>query len=272
MRILCVLIVGSALFGGAFVAVAEAAGLNQPLVPHRAVYSMHLSKSGGSGGLTGARGVMTYEYKDQCDAWTVETKIYLRLRYGNGPEIENIRSMVTWEAKNGLSFRFRVNELTNGKKTEEIKGVAALDGAGLGGVAEYTKPNTQKVVLPPGTLFPTAHLKSLIKVSIDGRKHLTKPIFDGATLDNPYQVSAAIGPGKSKAKLTPKLSKVLGKIQYWNVRLAYFPLRDSKQTPDIELGVEVRADGIVKRLIQDFGKYVVEARLEQIQLLEKSGC
>jgi len=250
----------------------EAAGLVPNLVPHRAVYAMHLSKAGANGGLTSARGVMTYEFKDQCDAWTVESKVYLRLRYGNRPEIENVRSQVTWEAKDGLGFRFRVTETTNGKQTEEIKGVAALDGTGLGGIAEYTKPTAQRVVLKKGTLFPTAHIKTLIQRSVEGGKHLTKSIFDGATLDNPYEVSAVIGAGSGRDKMSSRLSKVLSKAANWNMRLAYFPVYDAKQTPEVELGVELRADGIVKLILQDFGSYAVEARLDQVELLKDSGC
>ncbi len=269
MRISLVLALGSIVFASGL---AEAAGLTQRLVPHRAVYAMHLSKAGENGGLTSARGVMTYEFKDQCDAWTVESKVYLRLGYGNQPEIENIRTMVTWEAKDGLGFRFRVSELTNGKQTEEIKGVAALDGAGLGGVAEYTKPIAQRVKLAPGTLFPTAHLKILIQISTAGRKHITKSIFDGATMDNPYEVSAVIGAGNGNVGLTPQVAKLLNDAVNWNMRMAYFPVRDAKQTPDVELGVEMRADGIVKRLVQDFGNYAVEARLDQVEFLKDSGC
>ncbi len=276
MRFYLLPILSAAVLGSVYAAAniqpAGAAGLVPHLVPHRAVYAMHLSKAGTNGGLTGARGVMTYEFKDQCDAWTVESKVYLRLRYGNRPEIENVRSLVTWEAKDGLGFRFRVTEKTNGKKTEEIKGVAALDGIGLGGVAEYTKPTAQRVVLKKGTLFPTAHIKTLIQLSVEGGKHLTKAIFDGATLDNPYEVSAVIGAGSGKAKMSSRLSEVLGEAANWKMRLAYFPVYDTKQTPDVELGVELREDGIVNRILQDFGKYAVEARLDRIEILPDSGC
>ncbi len=276
MRHYALPILSTALFCSVYTATkiqpAEAAGLVPNLVPHRAVYAMHLSKAGSNGGLTSARGVMTYVFKDQCDAWTVESKVYLRLRYGNRPEIENVRSLVTWEAKDSLGFRFRVTKTTNGKKTEEIKGVAALDGAGLGGIAEYTKPTAQRVVLKKGTLFPTAHIKTLIQRSVEGGKHLTMAIFDGATLDNPYEVSAVIGAGSGKAKMSSRLSSVLGEAANWKMRLAYFPVNDAKQTPDVELGVEMREDGIVKLILQDFGSYAVEARLDQVELLKDSGC
>ncbi len=242
------------------------------LAPHRALYSMHLSKSSGDGGLSAARGVMTYEFRDQCDGWTVESRVYLRLQYDGSKEIENVRSLMTWESKDGLGFRFRVNESQNGKPVQEIKGVAVLDGEGEGGVVEYSKPTRNKVNLPKGTLFPTAHINALITLSAGGGNHLTKSIFDGATLDNPYEVSAVIGKDKDGPKLSKKVLEKLADTLRWRARLAYFPVRDKSSTPEMELGVEFRADGIVETILQDFGDYGVEARLDQIEMLEKPGC
>jgi hypothetical protein len=34
----------------------------------------------------------------------------------------------------------------------------------------------------------------------------------------------------------------------------------------------MREDGIVKLILQDFGSYAVEARLDQVELLKDSGC
>ncbi|MDP6258833.1 MAG: DUF1849 family protein, partial [Rhodospirillales bacterium] len=121
-------------------------------------------------------------------------------------------------------------------------------------------------------LFPTAHIKTLIQRSVEGGKHLTMAIFDGAPLDHPYEVSAVIGAGSGKAKMSSRLSSVLGEAANWKMRLAYFPVNDAKQTPDVELGVEMREDGIVKLILQDFGSYAVEARLDQVELLKDSGC
>ncbi len=256
----------------ALLVISASSAMAGSLVPHRALYAMNLSKSAGEGGLSAARGVMTYEFRDQCDGWTVESRVYLRLLYGGRKEIENVRSLMTWESKDGLGFRFRVNESQNGKPVQEIRGVAVLDGEGEGGVVEYTKPNRNKVNLPKGTLFPTAHINALIKLSTGGGNHLTKSIFDGATLDNPYEVSAVVGRDKDGSKLADKVLKKLTETARWRARLAYFPVRDKSSTPEMELGIEFRADGIVETILQDFGEYGVEARLDQVEMLEKPGC
>ena len=72
---------------------------------------------------------MVYEFKDVCDAWTVNSQVYMRLRFGRGPEVESVRTMATWESKDGASYRFHIKETQGGRPGPEIKGVAALDEA-----------------------------------------------------------------------------------------------------------------------------------------------
>ena len=71
------------------------------LVDHRATYAMNMVRSSGQGGVAGARGAMVYEFRDTCDGWQVDTKVYLRLRSGRGPEMESVRLASSWEAKDG---------------------------------------------------------------------------------------------------------------------------------------------------------------------------
>ncbi len=242
------------------------------LTSHRAMYTMSLGTGGASGAPSGVRGVMSYEFRDQCDAWSVSSKVYMRLKFGKAHEIESIRKMATWEAKDGLGFRFRFEETDGRKNVQEIKGVALLDSKSEGGVVEYIKPSRFKVKLPKGTLFPTAHIDALINSSNNGEKHLGKVIFDGSSLDDPYLVSAVMGGSAAGAKLGAEVSKILQKASRWNARLAYFPVKSDEDTPEFELGVRFRDDGIVENIIQDYGKYTIVANLGRVELLPAPNC
>ncbi len=46
------------------------------LLPHRALYSMNLQTASGTGGPAGIRGVMTYEFTNQCEGWSVSSKVF----------------------------------------------------------------------------------------------------------------------------------------------------------------------------------------------------
>ncbi|MDC0196651.1 cell envelope integrity EipB family protein [Gammaproteobacteria bacterium] len=272
MQLLHFIIKLSVIYFVGFPSIAAATDLDFSLIPHRAIYSMSLIKIPDNRGLSDVRGVMTYEFKDQCDAWTIESTVYLYLQYANQPAIVNIRSMVTWESKDGLEFNFRSKDVSNGKLTEEINGSAVMYRNGLGGLVKYTDPSVRKVLLPPGTLFPTAHIQTLIKHASGGGKHLTKNIFDGATLDNPYEVSGVIVAILDQKNVAPALPKALAKIHSFKIRMAYFPVKSKNPIPDIELDIAMQADGIVSQAVQEFGDYSIKAKLNQIDLIEKARC
>ena len=225
----------------------NATDLLQRLAPHRAIYSMHVIKTSSNVDLGEARGVMIYDFKDQCEGWFVDSKVYLRFKHGDQPKSESIRSM-------------------------KIKGIAILKGAGLGGFVKYTKPSPNQIELPKKTLFPTAYIQHLIKSAISEKKHMIKFVFDGATLDNPYEVSSFIGAKREADKVSSKLIKIIGNTVSWSIRIAYFSIKKRKQIPEFELGIELRADGIISRILQEFGDYSVEARLDQVELIKRSTC
>src|SRR5579863_10310044 len=127
------------------------------VAPHRALYSLTLASAKSSSGVVGASGAMVYEWGETCDGWTVQQHFRLRLQYAEQDNVEVSSSLVTWEAKNGLRYRFNERRLRNGALDEEIKGEATLDGKGKGGSAEFTKPEATSFALPEGALFPTAH-------------------------------------------------------------------------------------------------------------------
>ena len=260
--------------GGASGAAVQKNAVQKPaeLKPHRAIYSMFLTKSETSGAISAARGAMVYEFKDSCDAWTVNSQVYMRLRYGRGPEVENVRRMATWESKDGVGYRFHVKESQGGRAGPEIKGVAALDETGKKGVAEFTQPRSFTVELPEGTVFPTGHIADLISGASGGGKHIGRVVFDGTTVDNPYEVSALIEGKPKKSAMPSAIAKKIGAVPFWNARLAYFPYHDKAETPEFELGVEYREDGIISRILQDFGDYGIEARLDRLEILPPESC
>lgn len=246
--------------------------LAMDLVPHRAIYSMTLGSTSGSGGPAGIRGVMSYEFRSNCDAWTVDATVFLKLSFGREREIESIRKIITWEGKDGLGFRFRSSESRDGETVEEIKGVATLDGVGQAGVAEYVKPKGFKVNLPKGTLFPTAHIKTIISTSVSGRNFVGRHLFDGASLDEPYMVSAFIGKRINQKSPAKSAKREPQDLAGWNARLAYFQAHSPDQTPEFEMGVRYRENGIVEELIQDYEAYTVVARLDQLELIPSERC
>lgn len=241
------------------------------LKPHRAVYAMSLAGSSGVGGPSQVRGVMYYEMVETCEAWKIDTKVLLRSVYGGEDEVENLRKIQTWEAKDGLGFRFRLDETAQGQPEQQLRGVAVIDGSELAGVAEFSAPQSTQSDLPKGATFPTRHMAELIRRSAAGDTHFTRVVFDGASLDDPYEVSALIGEAPASV-MSSDVQATLGEGARWKVRLAYFPVSKSAETPEFELSVLFRDDGIVENMRQDYDDHSLDARLRQIEFLPRPVC
>src|SRR3546814_2910724 len=108
------------------------------VTPHKAIYNMAL-RSGGSGDIADVRGTMEFKWADSCDGWTVDQRSVMTFLYNTGDEVDLGWNLVSWESKDGLSYRFYVRKFQNGEMYEELRGDARLDGGGKTGIARYTQ-------------------------------------------------------------------------------------------------------------------------------------
>lgn len=233
------------------------------LAPHRALYRMSLIEANPNSGITGASGAMMYRFEDVCDAWTSETKVILKLIYAEGDEIQTTWSFASWEAKDGLSYRFNVRHSRNGNDVEVLEGQAKRTVAKGPATATFTVPKDTTIQLPDGTLFPTQHLVELIAAGLNNTLTVSEVVFDGASLENPYQINALITKPKAKSTQT-KAAR--------HVRMAFFPILAKAEQPEFELGITYRPDGVAERIRQDFGDFSLNLEPDSIEVLKKPNC
>lgn len=242
------------------------------LGPHLASYSMALHSTRPSSGIASASGGMTYKFTDACDGWTIENRTALTFAYNEGAQVNTIWEFVTWEAKDGLTYRFRVRSLRDGVVAEEVDGTATLDGHGMGGVAEFTKPEPTTVKLPKGTLFPTEHTLRLLERAEAGEKVFNRVVFDGSGVDGPFEVNALIG-GKTPAGATADEAKqALTNLPSWRFEMAFFPVAAQEAMPNYEVGLRYFSNGVAKDVVQNFGDFALRARLDRLEGLPKPDC
>ena len=258
------------LVAGLLAAWAGSAGAAD-IMPHRALYTMSLGKAGGDAGVTGASGTMAYQWGESCDGWTVEQRYRLKMGYAESADVAIASNFVSWEAKDGLHYRFNQKETRNGADNEELRGAARLDGPGKGGAAEFEKPEGKTFELPPGAIFPSAHTIFLIDKAKAGETFISRQIFDGATVENAVLVSAVIGPKVEPDAEAAKQSPLLNRPG-WRVRLAFFPADPKAEKPDYELGMLLLDNGVSRDMVIDYGDYAIRAKLDDIEALPKSGC
>ena len=245
--------------------------------PHRALYSLSLdSAKTHGGGVAAANGAMYYEWGEACDGWTVDQRFRLRVLYAEEGAVSINSSLLTWESKDGLRYKFNEKRLRNGNVEDDIHGEAHLDGKDKGGIAQFDKPDQTKLTLAPGVLFPTVHTLVLIQHAQAGDTFLARKVFDGSAVDNAGQITAVIGqqlkPDPSAAK---PLNNPLLQRPSWRVSLAFFPANSNKadvETPDYQLTMRLLDNGVSQDMTLDYGDYVLKAKLDDIEALPKPSC
>jgi hypothetical protein len=246
------------------------------IAPHRATYTMTLGSTKQGSGVVAVQGTMVFEWgeTESCDAWTVEQRYRMQMRYAEDTEVELTSNFVTWESKDGLRYRFFERKMKDGDLDEEVRGEAALKAAGKGGTVEFSKPNPQTMELAPGVIFPTAHTLLLLERAASGEQFVGKKVFDGASEENAVDVTAVIGAPQSAeagAAESPIKSPLLAQ-QSWRMRLAFFPPDGGGDKPDYELGMRLLQNGVSRDMLLDYGDFAIKATLDQIEALPKPKC
>ena len=242
------------------VAPAHAGGLNAALAAHRAIYTLTLSTSRG-GDVVAASGTMGYELIDACDGWAVRQRLSMTLTNTDGQDVKMVSDYATWEAKDGLKFRFHMKQTTDTAVTSQTDGDAFLERAGGPGEAHYTVPEDTTKPLPPGTLFPMAHTSAILAGAQSGKKFLALPLFDG-TDDSGAEDSSVVVLDWKK----PEASKfpLLSELPSTRVRLAFFDRNTKSEVPSYQVGMRYWENGVADNLQMDFGDFVMDAKMTDL--------
>jgi hypothetical protein len=242
------------------------------VAPHRALYEMSLESAKPSSGVVGASGTLGYQWGETCDGWTVEQRYDLTMQYDEDKPAKIGSSFVTWEAKNGLSYRFNERKTRNGELEEEIKGEAAYKSAGGPGRASFTKPKDQVFDLPAGSYFPTAHTLMLLRKGETGEHYVPARVFDGSEFDGPVLIGTAIDSAAEKMSVSTDVKSPLLQRPSWWMRLAFFPDSTKEERPEYELTMRLLDNGVSSEMLIDYGDYVVRAKLSHIEPLARPAC
>ena len=256
---------------------AAAPAMAAELAPYRVIYSFSLVSAKPASGIVGASGAMFDEIGDACDGRTEEERSHLRLDYDGEDSVTITTTLLNWESRDGLQFRFNQRRMKDGALDDELKGEAHLDGPGKVGIAEFTKPEAARLVLPPGALFPMAHTRFLIERARAGEQFVAAQVFDGGAVEPAAPITAAIGPRLARAAAHPGdkgkgVADPLLDRPSWRMRLAYFLPDSNDEEPDYEETVLLLDNGVVSDMLLDYGDYVIHAKLDDIETLPKPRC
>ncbi len=253
--------------GGAVTPAAPAAeSIASRLIAHRALYALTYDPTASNAeqsgtDVVGARGTMGYEVIDACDGWAVRQRLQMTVSNADGQDVQMTSEYTTWESKDGLKFRFHMKQMTDNTVTSQTDGDASLRSVGGAGEAHYTHPRPETKVLPPGTLFPTAHTVRILEAARAGKKFLTLPLFDGTDENGAEDSSIAIVDWKHAYK-TP--FPALSALPSARVRLAFFDRTPTATTPTYQVGLRYWENGVADNMQMDFGDFVMDAKMTEL--------
>lgn len=250
-------------------AAASQAGVS--LAAHRGAYTLSLKRTREGSEISGAQGAMLFEVADACEGWATRQRFTLTLATRAGETIDTTSDYSTYEAKDGRSMRFSLVQSAQGAVSQRISGTAELkpDGTGL---VRYTEPEAKEMQLPPGTLLPMLHTMRAIEAAKAGKRILVAPLFDG-TGDEGAQDSTTVIAAQEPA--AAGRFPALAALPSARMRIAFFDRNAAGQggaaSPDYEVGLRYFENGVADDLAMDFGDFVVDGKLEKLDLLP-GGC
>ena len=261
----------------AFAGIAASSAASAEIVGHRAIYLLSLERIIGDSNVADARGIFAVEWTDRCDGWAVEQSYSLHVAYHEQPDQLITSRYTTWEAKDGLSYIFEVETSRGGRRNEHVQGTAELDPETGAGSALFLDPRGLEIVLPPGAMFPAAHTDQLLARAALGESFWSAVVFDGANVDQPLVINTALGPRMeatpaTEAQLASGGQADLTTIDGWQVRMAFFPETRNGEEPDYEIDMALLSNGVARTMTLDYGDFVLDASLRDIERTEPSEC
>lgn len=229
------------------------------MLAHRALYTLTLSGTKG-GDIVAARGTMGYEVTDACDGWAVRQRLRMTITNADGQDIEMASDYATWEAKDGLRFRFHMRQTTDTAVTSQTDGEASLKSAGGPGEAHYTTPKEMTAQLPAGTVFPMAHTAAIIAAARDKKHFLNLPLFDGTDENGLEDSFIVILDWKPPMQVK---WPALASLPSTKVRLSFFDHQPTAMTPTYEVGMRYWENGVADNMDMDFGDFVMKATMKE---------
>jgi hypothetical protein len=236
------------------------------LLAHRALYTLTLDSTHGGRQVSAAHGTMGYEVEDVCDGWVTRQRLQMIVTDTEGQDSDRDSDYATWEAKDGLSFRFHMVQKADAEVTSQTDGAAHLTRTGGPGEVTYRLPKPVKADLPPGTLFPMMHTISIINAAREGKKFLTLPLFDGTDDDGFEDSSIVLLDWKPPF---PTGHTVLNSLSSARVRIAFFDHASGLPTPTYEVAMRYWENGVADSMLMDFEDFVMVAKLTELTALPR---
>lgn len=241
-----------------------------PLIQHRAVYDLKLTKASDRSGITGISGRMVYELRGSaCEGYTVRFRYVTQSSTRDASQLTD-QQTTTFEDADGKSFSFVTKSYIDQNLDKELRGNATREADGVR--IQIDKPEPKSFELQP-TQFPTQHLVDLINRARIGETFYETSIFDGSEdADKAMTTTVIVGKQANVSGSDPELKALnaLSTEKFWPVDIAYFDesTEGGEDMPDYRISFKLHENGLTRDLDMDYGDFTIHGQLVDLAVFE----
>jgi len=255
--------------------------LETTLLPAISTYNVELVE-GSTQQFVSGQGTFTDKSVLGCDGWNVEQRLSVSFMPPIRPGVPVATPVLlrsgsnTFEARNGLHYRFEDKTSLSGQATGSHKGEAILTEVGGTGTATYVEPAGRVVQLPAGTVFPSAFAFNVVRAAGQGERSYAATVFDGSlgAEAGPLKLRAVIGlPQVAKfGQSTEAAAGQQGTNLAWRVRIGVRGTEGQQARPLFEQGLSLMPNGRAEAMLMDYGEFKLRFTLAKFEPLEVPVC
>lgn len=220
--------------------------------------------------ITGLTGTYDLRVELRCDGWLSTEVMDFTMQTATGPLPRTSARSRSWESLDGRGYRYQLTVSRGNQIVEEVDLKALMAGTGQPGKAEFTKPKTRTVDLPPGTMFPHDYMLFLAEQAAIGQNFAGRTVFPGWGPGKPLSYAARMGPPESTPPGQTNGLDAIGASVYWPMEMVVSDPSTGQSL--LKQAMTLRADGIAGSYLFDYTTFTMSARLTQVQALPLPKC
>jgi hypothetical protein len=248
------------------------------IVPHRAVYDLHLSRANDGADLSGVDGRMAFEViGSSCEGWTVSFRMVNRLRPTDGAAKLIDTQSTSYESGDGLDLRYSQKELIDNRLDQESRvRISRVEAQGEG-KGKIELPAPKDFAIPADALFPMRHQLKLMDAALAGESRDTSLIYDGSDGEKTFRAISFIGKrkeaGSNARDKANAEARVLAGLQSWPMTISYYDVAGGDQdTPVYQIAFDIYENGVATGLVLDYGEFALDGELAKLEMLDTEAC
>lgn len=277
-RLLPGLVAGTLLVGGLTAVSFAQTRLSErvTLAQHRAVYDLKLDTTKPSRSVDGARGRIAFDFTgDACDGYALSFRQVTVIESAEtGSRNIDVRT-TNFEDGDGKLFRFKTQAAVGGRIDDRGDGVAEKRERNFR--VQIRQPKADRFEFAADVIFPSEHLKRVIRAARGGNTTLNVQVYDGSEEGKQvYDTFAVIG-RKIDAGPLDKLEEAvrlpeLARLARWPVSISYFKAGSGDVSPAYAISFDLFENGVTRALILDYRDFRMTGELVKLDMMKPSVC